>query len=278
MNRNIDLHLHTDYSDGTTSCEELLQIVRTTDLSAFSVTDHDTLHGYWRIKELLAADDPELVPGLELSVTMESSDVHLLAYLFDPSHEPLVEALEEFRCRRNRRGKRIVEKLNAMGVGISFDDVQATAGPAAIGRPHIAETMFRMKAVRTYEEAFEKYIRNGGPAYVPKRNFTPEEAIAAVHEAGGVAVLAHPMLDAAYRHIEYLASLGLDGIEIYHPVHQPSDVERLRHTAERYRLVVSGGSDYHGRDGRYGMVGSQRVPESCLEKLKEKAQKRRSKR
>ena len=275
MTQQVDLHLHTNCSDGTTSPEKLLAIVRTKNLSSFSVTDHDTLQGYWKVKELLAPEDPELIPGLELSVTINDSDLHLLAYLFDPNHEPLVIALDEFRQKRNHRGRLIVQKLNEMGVDIAYEDIQATAGQAAIGRPHIAETMFRLNAVRTYEEAFEKYIRNGGLAYVPKRNFTLDEAISAVHQAGGVAVLAHPMLDATYRYVEQLVGLGLDGIEVFHPVHKQSDIDKLKHIAERYRLLISGGSDYHGREERYGMVGSQNVPVQCLDKLKERAEKRR---
>lgn len=275
MKKQIDLHLHTNLSDGTSSPAELLEIVRAKNLSAFSVTDHDTLRGYWEVKELLIKGDPELIPGLELSLTVNGDDLHLLAYLFDPNYEALVKALDEFRQRRNHRGRLMVQRLNEMGIDISYEDVQVAAGEAAVGRPHVAETMFRLKTVRTYEEAFEKYIRNGGPAYVPKRNFTPEEAISLIHQAGGVTVLAHPVIDATYRHAEMLVALGLDGIEIYHPVHRQSDTDRLRHLAERYRLLVSGGSDFHGRNGRYGTVGSQNVPEQCLNGLKERAKQRR---
>jgi predicted metal-dependent phosphoesterase TrpH len=278
MIQQVDLHLHTNCSDGAASPEELLAMVRTRELKAFSVTDHDTLQGYWKVKELLVPGDPELVSGLELSVTINNSDVHLLAYLFDPTYAPLVDALNEFRQRRNQRGRLMVQKLNEMGVDISYEDVQGTAGQAAIGRPHIAEAMFRLKAVRTYEEAFEKYIRNGRPAYVPKRNFAPQEAISTVHQAGGVAVLAHPILEDAYRYIERLVPVGLDGIELYHPLHGQGDIDRLKRIAKQHRLLVSGGSDYHGRQERwYGMVGSQSVPAQCLEQLKERAEERRRK-
>jgi predicted metal-dependent phosphoesterase TrpH len=277
MKNRIDLHLHTNYSDGTQSPAELLEMVRAKNLSAFSITDHDTLKGYWEVKELLLEGDPELIVGLELSVTVNEDDLHLLAYLFDPNHEALIEALDEFRQRRNHRGRLMVQKLNKMGVDISYEEVQATAGEAAVARPHIAETMFRMKAVQTYEEAFDKYIRNGGPACVPKRNFTPEESISLIHRAGGVTVLAHPVIDATYRHIEMLAALGLDGIEIYHPVHRHRDTDKLKHLAERYRLLITGGSDFHGRNGRYGTVGSQNVPEQCLVRLKERAEQKRGK-
>jgi len=277
MTKRIDLHLHTNCSDGVYSPAELLDMVRAKNLSAFSVTDHDTLRGYWQVKELLVAGDPELISGVELSITVNSDELHILAYLFDPNHAALVRELDEFQQRRNHRGRLIVQKLNDMGVDISYEDVQATAGGAVMGRPHIADTMFRLKAVRTYEEAFEKYIRNDGPAYVPKRNFTPKQAISLVHQAGGVTVLAHPVIDDTYRYTEMLVALGLDGIEIYHPVHRQSDTDMLKHLAARHRLLVSGGSDFHGRNGRYGTVGSQNVPEECLNKLKERAEQKRGK-
>jgi len=269
--------LHTKYSDGTLSAAELLEIVRSKNLDAFSVTDHDTLKGYWAFKELVSEADPELIPGLELSVTVEGGELHLLAYLFDPDYKPLIAALETFQQRRRQRARLIVQKLNEMNVNISFEDVEDTAGDAAVGRPHIADTMVRLKAVRFYDEAFEKYIRNDGPAYVAKRNFTPEEAISIVHQAGGVTVLAHPVIDDTSRYVEMLVGLGLDGIEIYHPIHKRRDVERLKHLAERYQLLVSGGSDFHGRANRYGLVGSQDIPDECLERLKQKAAQRRSK-
>ncbi len=275
MKKRIDLHLHTHYSDGTFSAAELLDAVRSEKLSAFSVTDHDTLAGYWGVRELICETDPELISGVELSVMVDGGDLHLLAYLFDPSHESLVAALDVFQRKRKQRARLIVKRLNEMDVDIQFEEVGRTAGQAAIGRPHIADTMVRLKAVGSYEEAFEKYIRDGGPAYVPKMNFAPEEAISLVHQAGGVAVLAHPVIDNTARHIDMLAGLGLDGIEIYHPVHKHSDTERLKHLAERYRLLVSGGSDFHGRSHRYGMIGSQNVPEECLDKLKQKAAQRK---
>jgi predicted metal-dependent phosphoesterase TrpH len=277
MKKRIDLHLHTNHSDGTVSAAELLEIVRAKKLSAFSVTDHDTLAGYWAVRSLISEDDPELIPGLELSVTADGGDLHLLAYLFDPDNEPLKAALDRFRERRNHRARLIVQRLNEMNIDISFEQVQNVAGEATIGRPHSADTMVRSKAIGSYEEAFEKYIRNGGPAYVAKMSFIPEEAISLVHKAGGVTVLAHPVIDNTSRHIEMLAGLGLDGIEIYHPVHKQNDINRLKNLAERYRLLVCGGSDFHGRSTKYGMVGSQNVPEELLDELKQRAVQKRGK-
>lgn len=275
MQRFIDLHMHTSYSDGVCSPEEVLAMVRDAELGAFSVTDHDNVAGYRAVADLLREGDPEIIPGLELSVSYRKADLHVLAYFFDPEHVALNEALSEFRRRRNRRGRMIVEKLNDLGFDITMEQVEATAGGAAVGRPHIAQTMYEQGAVPSYQTAFDKYIGNGKPAYVPKINFTPEEAIAAIHAAGGIAVLAHPGIEETYHHLEMLVGLGLDGIEVYHPSHQQHHMDRFKHLAERYRLVISGGSDFHGRESRYGAIGSQHVPEELLPILKQRAQSRK---
>ncbi len=277
MDSLIDLHLHTVFSDGTTSPPDLLDAVRSAGLVAFSVTDHDTLGGYWSVQEFMSDDDPELVPGVELSVSLEGHDLHLLAYQFDPSDRELHVTLEAFRERRNLRARMMVQKLNELDVDISFEDVKSAAGAAPIGRPHVADALVDIRAVRSYDEAFRKYIRNGGPAFVSKRNFAPAEAISLVHRAGGVTALAHPAINDAARFIETLVNIGLDGIEVYHPFHSRRDVERFGHLADRFRLLITGGSDFHGRfdSNKFGSVGSQKVPAACLDRLKERAQRRK---
>lgn len=275
MRRYIDLHMHTNISDGTKTPSELLNIVRKSNIEVFSVTDHDTIDGYFEVKRLLTGEDPILISGLEISTYYEGQDMHILAYLFDPDHKPLQTALKEFQEHRNSRGKKIVDKLNEMGVGITFDDVMREANDSVVGRPHIAEAMMKGGHVSYFEEAFEKYIGNKAPAYVKKKNFTPEEAIALIHQAGGIAVLAHPMIDNNDRHIEQLLGVGLDGIEVYHSSHKQPQVDRLLHLAERFRIVATGGSDYHGRTDSHGYVGSQKVPYRLYEKLVETKEKRR---
>ncbi|HOD67585.1 MAG TPA: PHP domain-containing protein, partial [candidate division Zixibacteria bacterium] len=269
------LHLHTDCSDGLYAPSEVVRMVREAELAAFALTDHDTLEGYREARKLLRPGDPELIPGLELSVESAGGELHLLAYLFDPEDAALGEALAAFRERRNRRARQIVERLNELGISLSYEQVAATAGKAAVGRPHIAQTMHERGLVTAYQSAFDKYIGGGKPAYVPKQNFTPAEAIRAVHAAGGVVVLAHPQIDETYRHLELLAGLGLDGIEMHHPSHQQRHTEQFRHLAERHRLLVTGGSDFHGREGRYGAIGSQRVPAEYLDALRQRAQARK---
>jgi predicted metal-dependent phosphoesterase TrpH len=268
----IDLHMHTWHSDGVYGPARLLDTVREKQLAAFSVTDHDTLEGYHEIKKLLQDSDPELIPGVELSVEFDSQDMHLLAYCFDPDNNALVSAIEDFQEKRNQRGRMMVEKLRGMGLNMDFEAVEKTANGPAIGRPHVAEAMFNEGLVETYEEAFYKYIGNGRPAYVPKVRFLPVDAFKLVHEAGGVVVMAHPMIGAMHRHIEELSGMGLDGIEIYHCRHEKHHVKRLRHLAERFGLVATGGSDFHGRDEREAEIGSLNVPAELSEKLKIRGQ------
>ena len=276
MPRYIDLHMHTNLSDGTSSPSELLAIVREKNLAAFAITDHDTLEGYRAVKALLQATDPELVTGVELSVLVGADDVHMLAYLFDPDNSDLEAALADFRVKREKRGEEITRRLQALGLNIPFSEVLATSAGSVVGRPHIAHTMHRLRLVSGYQEAFDRYIKTGGPAYVPKVMMSPEEAIKLLHAAGGVTVLAHPFIDDMAKHVQVLAEMGLDGIEVRHSAHTANDRNRLEKIADRHGLLMTGGSDFHGREGRYGMIGSQKVPVTYLEKLKDKAWRTRN--
>ncbi len=270
MSKFVDLHMHTNCSDGLFTPAEILEKVRSANLSAFAITDHDTLNGYKAIQKMLTETDPELICGVELSAGYNEADLHILAYGFDLDFTPLKSALSRFQEERNRRGRLMVEKLNQLGVNISYEHVQKKAGPGVIGRPHVAEAIFDSGAVRRYNEAFEKYIGAGGPAYVAKAKFTPSEAIELIHAAGGVAVLAHPAIGEAYRHIEMLVNLGLDGIEVFHPEHSNEDRKKFKKMAQNLGLSITGGSDFHGREGRNGKIGSQKVPYDCLSRLLQK--------
>jgi predicted metal-dependent phosphoesterase TrpH len=269
----IDLHIHTSVSDGLSSPSEVLDMVRERELAAFSITDHDTLDGYHAVGELLSPEDPELIVGVELSVLIEGSDLHLLAYLFDPDDETFNTSLTTFQKERDRRGRLITEKLGKLGLELPYDAVLESAGNSVVGRPHIAEALHRLKLTASYNEAFQKYIGKDGPAYVPKAKMTPEEAIRLIHNAGGVAVMAHPLLDNMIRYLEQLVDFGLDGIEVYHYTTADNDIRHIKRLAKRYKLVLSGGSDYHGRGGRTESIGSQPVPVDYLFRLKERAAK-----
>ena len=233
----IDLHMHTDYSDGACTADEVLEMVRASGISAFSITDHDTLDGYRHARVAMKPDDPELITGVELSVLINEDDVHVLAYLFDPDDKPLNEALEMFQRKRHVRGQQIVEKLRELGVDVAFDAVTETADGSVIGRPHVAETLHRLNKVGSYQEAFDKFIGRRGPAYVPKVLLAPQDAIDMVHNAGGVTILAHPIIDDMAKHIPLLSEMGLDGIEVRHSNHSAEQTARLERIAARSRAA-----------------------------------------
>ncbi|MEW5796488.1 MAG: PHP domain-containing protein [Candidatus Zixiibacteriota bacterium] len=267
----IDLHLHTSRSDGVLSPRELLEEVRARKLVAFAVVDHDTIDGYRELADLIVPGDPELVSGLELSVATGNGDMHLLAYLFDSDHQELAETLETFREARNLRGRQMVERLNQQGLRLPFETVLEAAGGSAIGRPHIAEALVKNGLASSIEETFRKYIGNNCPAYIPKSMIRPPEAIALIHRAGGVAVLAHPYINDMHRHVPSLVRLGLDGLEIHHYSHDKQQVQELKRLAQKHGLLLSGGSDFHGRQEHEGDIGADSVPVEYLEKLKSRA-------
>ncbi|HOP08074.1 MAG TPA: hypothetical protein PLF13_12365 [candidate division Zixibacteria bacterium] len=276
MKERVDLHLHTIFSDGLSTPEELLELVRGCRLRAFSVTDHDSVDGYRAVLALMTENDPELVPGLELSCSSEGRDLHMLAYYFDSDSSMLAESLAKFQEKRNLRGGLMVKRLNELGVEINMDDVIARAGGAAIGRPHVAQALLDRGAIGSFEEAFRKYIGNDGPAYFPKENISPADAINIIHEAGGLAVIAHPVVSGLGFEFDDLIEAGLDGIEAFHPDHKQHEVDRLKQVASAKGLLITGGSDFHGRSGRCGLVGSEPVGIEYFERLKKAATQKRS--
>jgi len=202
--------------------------------------------------------------------------LHMLAYYFDSDSSMLAESLAKFQEKRNLRGGLMVKRLNELGVEINMDDVIARAGGAAIGRPHVAQALLDRGAIGSFEEAFRKYIGNDGPAYFPKENISPADAINIIHEAGGLAVIAHPVVSGLGFEFDDLIEAGLDGIEAFHPDHKQHEVDRLKQVASAKGLLITGGSDFHGRSGRCGLVGSEPVGIEYFERLKKAATQKRS--
>lgn len=259
--------MHTNASDGIPTPEQLLQMVRKANLTTFSVTDHDTIAGLVEVESLLASGDPNLISGVELSVSVGEDDMHMLAYGFDSGFQPFQNALLQFQTERSKRGEAIVERLNQLGIPIPFSEVRKSANGAVIGRPHISDTLIRLGYARTTEEVFRKYIGYNGPAYVPKATWKPADAIDLVHQAGGIAVMAHPFLSNMQRHIAQLVPLGLDGVEAFHYTHTKAQSEQLQQIASSHDLIITGGSDYHGRTDRDTGIGSQHVSDSIMEQI-----------
>lgn len=276
MKSKIDLHMHTNHSDGVLTPAELLAKVRSAELTIFSVTDHDSVTGWREVNALRVSGDAELISGTELSVRLENDDIHILAYFFDPENREFNVALEFYQRKRTERGEEIVARLQKMGLGITFADVKKTALDGVIGRPHIAQTLHSLGLTKQYEEAFYKYIGNGGPAYVPKFMLAPKEAFDLVHRAGGIAILAHPALGDMFRHLPELVSMGLDGVEALHYSHKPEDTRKAKLAAKEYNLVLSGGTDFHGRGVREAPLGSINIPTEYIDQMKKRVQLYRS--
>ena len=190
-----------------------------------------------------------IIPGVELSVYFLSRELHMLGFGFDHKSASLQHFLAQYQAFRTSRAEAIVAKLNSLGVRLTFDDVRAVASGSAIGRPHIAQALVNRGYVDTIGQAFLKYLRNRGPADVPKELPHAEKAIAVLHEAGGIAVLAHPGHWVSDRDVERLKTLGMDGIEIIHPAHDEMLTNFYTDVAHRLSLLTTGGSDYHGHEG-----------------------------
>jgi len=270
MDDRIDLHIHTNYSDGLDSPEKVLEIVRSKGISAFAICDHDNIDAYGAVVKMLKPGDPEIITGVELSAGKSGDDIHIIGYMFDPKSKEMEKAVSFFSEKRNLRAVKMLKKLNDLGVEIDIELVREIAGGSAIGRPHVAEALFRVGAVKHYNKAFNKYIGLHDPAYVPKENLKPEQAIDLIHNAGGLAVLAHPAISDVYKYIDEFSDHGLDGIEIFHSSHDKPMRKKLRKIARDKNLLMTGGSDYHGRSDHHGMIGSQPTPTEFLLKMKEK--------
>ena len=230
---------------------ELVHYAHKKGLSAIAITDHDTIEG---VDQALAAGRRiglEVVPGIELSVKYCTHNVHLLGYFFDYQHKELHLALDQLQIGRVERNKKIIVKLNQLGLTIHLHELEKSAGSGQTGRPHIARLMVEKGFVQSMDEAFEKYLGQGGLAYTSRFIYEVKEAISIIQEAGGIAVLAHPLqLDKSVDNLDLalqqLRDMGLDGIEVYYPNHSRPFRKRLIALAEKYSLLMTGGSDFHG--------------------------------
>lgn len=270
----IDLHLHTTASDGQHSPSELLVLAQRFDIIA--ITDHDTTDG---IAEAIEASrkqgTPLVIPGIEFSAEDEAGDVHMLGYFIDIHDADFQAELHKFQADRFTRGQRILDKLAALGLPVDWERVTALADGGSIGRPHIARAMVEAGYVESVREAFDRYLHNGGPAYVARRRLTPEEAVQMTHMAKGVSVLAHPgLLRDPVSMVKRLVPAGLDGVEVAHPSNSESVRLALRALAKEYNLIMTGGSDFHGAAVKADVhIGMETPPEGCVELLRERAKR-----
>ncbi len=276
----IDLHLHTTHSDGSLSPSAVLELAHKAGVTALAITDHDITDG---IPDALQAGSRlgiEVIPGIEISSRLGASELHILGYFLEWQDPTLNSRMARLRESRHRRNPLIVEKLNALGLDITYDEVRRLAGTESVGRPHIARVLMDKRHVRDAKEAFDRYLAEGKPAYVPRDLPEPAEAIAWIRDARGIAVLAHPTWvkqngEGLFKLCAQLKADGLGGIEVHYSTHSPKQTAEFLDIARRLDLLVTGGSDFHGvtkPDIDVGVGrGGLKVPAALLEPLKRAA-------
>jgi predicted metal-dependent phosphoesterase TrpH len=278
--RRIDLHLHTTHSDGSLSPAAVLAMAHEADVTALAITDHDIVSGLPEAIQAGLEYGIEVIPGIEISARYLDTELHILGYFLDWQDQRLNERLAQLRAGRHQRNPLIVQKLQELGLAITYAEVQQLAGTESVGRPHIARVLMAKGYVSSAKEAFDRYLANGGPAFVPRDLPDPTTAIQWIREAQGVPVLAHPTWvpatgAALVTLCEELKLAGLGGIEAHYSTHKPKQTGEYLQLARRLDLLVTGGSDFHGLTKPDIDVGTGRgnlkVPDQLLEPLRRAA-------
>ena len=262
-----DLHLHSRFSDGTFTPEEIVARARKHGLRALALTDHDSVEGCPRMSIACAGAGIEYLSACELTAEHEDDELHLLAYQVDIAHPGLTAEIEKFQTVRQNRIREMVAKLNRLGVALDVERVFALANCRSPGRPHVARALVDSKLCRTLDEAFERFLKRNRPAWVPKFRMSAVDGVALIHAAGGLAVLAHPGLNHNDECIPALVAAGLDGIECWHTKHSTSMTEHYMEIADRHGLLITGGSDCHGESKSRPLIGTVRLPYQHVENL-----------
>ena len=274
MTKLADLHIHTCFSDSTSSPREIAEQAKACGLSCIAVTDHDTVGG---VPSTIAAGEElgvEVIAGVELSTHFQGKDIDILGYFFDWQHPLLKAKLEKLQNARLERMKIMIAKLAALGINdIALEEVQALTSDKSLGRPHLATILVKKGRVGSVKAAFEKYLGEDGKAYVPKTTQTPYEAIEFLRQVGGVAVMAHPMSTNKDEIIASLVEAGLGGIEAHYPNCSDNIIHYYEGIAKKYNLVVTGGSDDHGQAKSYTHIGKKTIPYENVQQLRARAGK-----
>jgi len=274
--RFADLHLHTYFSDGTYSPDELVAQAARQELAVVALTDHDTVEGCQPTASACHTAGIEFITGTELTAEQAGHEIHILGYAIDLQHPRFLKEIGKFQAVRQNRIREMVQRLNQVNVPLHADQVFALANCRAPGRPHVARALVQAGLVGSLDEAFERFLKKNRPAWVPKFKMSAAEATELIHEAGGVAVMAHPGLNRSDEVIPGMVDDGLDGIECFHTKHSQTISEHYLHIAEKFGLLVTGGSDCHGLSKGRPLIGSVKLPYEHVEKLKAKVAERRA--
>ncbi len=264
----VDLHIHSERSDGSFTSQAIIDYAFKIGLKAISITDHDDISGLEFSMQYCQQQGIEFITGVEISARTRPYDLHLLGYFFDYKNQQLKNYIAFFQNERLKRAKKIVELLKNYGIYLPFNLILKRAGNGSVGRPHIADIMLEEGYVHTYQEAFNKYLGDGCPCWVPKYKISPAEAIALINNAGGLCFIAHPGSDVTDEGLMQLIKIGLDGIETIHPRHTQQQVNHYREIIQKHQLLETGGSDCHGVRKSQVMIGQFNVPYTIVEKMK----------
>jgi len=271
-----DLHLHTYFSDGTFSPEEVVGYGQKAGLAALALTDHDSVEGCTRAAAACAAAGIEFITGVELTAEHDDIEVHLLGYFMDAQNEKLIVEIAKFQAVRQNRIREMVAHLNELNVPLEAESVFVLANCKSPGRPHVARALVKAGLCKTSDEAFERFLKKNRPAWVPKAKMSALQGVGLIHQAGGLAVMAHPGLNRTDEIIPALVDAGLDGIECFHTKHSTKTAERYLEIADKFNLLVTGGSDCHGFSKGKPLIGGVKLPYEHVEKLKSRVENRGS--
>jgi 3',5'-nucleoside bisphosphate phosphatase len=266
-----DLHLHTCFSDGTYTPEEVAAHGQRHGLAVLALTDHDTVEGCTPMAAACKLAGIEFIPGAELTAEEGGNELHILGYFLDTKNANLLAEISTFQAVRQQRIREMVARLNAHQIPLLVEAVFELANCRSPGRPHVARALVQGGHCASQDEAFQRFLRKDRPAWVPKFKVSAAHAIALIHQAGGVAVMAHPGLNRTDEVIPALATAGLDGLECFHTKHSASTTRRYLEVAEQHRLLVTGGSDCHGLSKGKPLIGTVKLPYEYVARLKARA-------
>lgn len=265
-----DLHLHTTYSDGSLTPNELIKKAKELGYSAIAVTDHDTVKGIDEAIKAGQENDLEVIPGIEFNTRFQNYDVHILGYLIDYDNIYLLNLLNKIKKERKDRIKKMLQLLKDLyGFEISLKEIKEISANNIIGRSHIARLLIEKGYLENWSKIFDNYIGKGQPAYIDRKKITPFEAIDIIKKADGIPVIAHPGLIENNNLVQKIVNYGIDGIEVYYPEHNDSQTTYFKELAEKNELLITGGSDCHGPHNKDGLrLGQIKLDYSYLKEMK----------
>lgn len=266
----VDLHLHTTYSDGSYTPQELVKKAKKLGYTAIAVTDHDTIAGIEKSLDIGHKHDLEIIPGVEFNTLLTETEVHILGYFIDYQNKELKNLLEKIKRERRERIKKMIDLLKELyNFNITLDEIKEISADNILGRGHIARLLTKKGYVKNWEEVFDKYIGKGQPAYVKRKKITPFKAIDVIKKANGIPVIAHPGLINDDNIVQQIINYGIAGLEVYYLEHTKEQIEYYHKLAKENSLLITGGSDCHGPKNKDGLrLGKIRLDYSHLEELK----------